>query len=114
MAYGELTRGMASTGHIFSRNHGVIRINGSASITIFYPIQGNRVGSLGPMAEPRPEQRPRNQWSAACQGTHERQNYPPPRGDVVSDQVATRTMPHVGKPRTRFQSHMVDKLPITP
>ena len=51
---------MAPTNHILLGNHEVIHTNGSAAITSFYPIQANHAGSLGPMVEPRSEQRLRN------------------------------------------------------
>jgi hypothetical protein len=54
MACDELTQGMASTSQILLENLEVIRTNGSAPITNFYPVQANRVGSLGLMAEPHP------------------------------------------------------------
>jgi hypothetical protein len=56
MARDKLTQGMTSTGHIILGNHEVIRTNGSAPITSFYPTQANRVGSLGPVVEPHSEQ----------------------------------------------------------
>jgi hypothetical protein len=70
MAHGVLTDGMASTGHILLGNHEIIHTNGPTPINNFYPIQANRVGSLGPAVEPRPERRLRHQPSAACLGTH--------------------------------------------
>ena len=80
---------MASTGHILLGNHEVIHTNGLAPITSFYPVQVNRMGNLGLTVEPCPEQCFRYQQDAACQGLHERQNYPPPHDDIVSGRVAT-------------------------
>jgi hypothetical protein len=72
MARDELTQGMALTGNILLGNHEVIHTNGLAPITSFRSVQANRVGSLGSVAEPCPEQCLRHQWNTSCQGTHER------------------------------------------
>ena len=55
VAHGELTQGMASTGHILLGNRKVIDANGSTPVTSFYPIHANHVGSLGSVVEPCPE-----------------------------------------------------------
>jgi hypothetical protein len=72
MALGKLTQGMASTDHIHLGNHDVICTNGSVPITSFYPIQANRMGSLGPVVQPHPKQHLHSQWSVVCQGMHKR------------------------------------------
>ena len=69
-AHGKLTHGMASNGHILLGNHEAVHTNGSMLITSFYPIQVNRVGSLGLAVEPRPERRLCHQRNVACQGIH--------------------------------------------
>lgn len=57
MAHDELTKGMASIGHILLGNHEVFHTNGSTPIVSFYPVQANRVGSLDPAVKLCPEQR---------------------------------------------------------
>ena len=66
MTHGELTQGVARGSHILLGKHEITRTNRSTPITGSYPVQANRVGSLGPTVEPHPEQRLRNQRSTAC------------------------------------------------
>jgi hypothetical protein len=54
VAQGELSQGMASTGHILLGNHRVIHANGSTPITSFYAIQADHVGSPILVVEPCP------------------------------------------------------------
>jgi hypothetical protein len=56
MVRDELTKGMASIGHILLGNHDVFHTNGSTPIVSFYPVQANCVGSLDPTVKLCPEQ----------------------------------------------------------
>ena len=71
MAQGDFTQGMASTGHIFLGNHETIHTNGSTPITSSYPVQADRVGSLGQVMEACPDRHLCHQRNATCQGIHE-------------------------------------------
>ena len=79
--------GLARAGHDELE---LIHTNGSMPVTSFYPIQANRVGSLGSAVEPCPEWHLCHQWNIVCQAMHERRSHPPPRGVAIRDQVATR------------------------
>jgi hypothetical protein len=89
MTHGGLAQGTACDGHILLGNHEITRTNGATPVVNFYPVQTRREAKLGATIESRLRQCLR-QRDATSQDMHERRNYPPPRGVIVSDPAGSR------------------------